>query len=67
MKTKEITGLSDKEVKVKLSDEKLNLTKMTLGHAISPMENPLKIRSTRKLIARLHTEIRKRALSQSAK
>lgn len=66
MKTKEITALTEKEIKERLSEEKTNLTKMKLGHAISPMENPMRIRHARKLIAKLHTEIRKRTLSQSA-
>ena len=67
MKTKEITALTDKELRDKVSEERLNLTKMTLSHGISPMENPMKIRTTRKLIARLKTEDRKRSLNKSAK
>ncbi len=60
MKTKEITGLSDKEILEKLAQETLTLTKMKLSHGISPMENPMQIRTTRKLVARLKTEQRKR-------
>ena len=67
MKTKEITVLTDKELRDKISEEKLTLTKITLSHGISPMENPMKIRYTRKLVARLKTEDRKRSLSKSAK
>jgi large subunit ribosomal protein L29 len=33
---------------------------MRFAHAISPLENPMKIRETRKAIARLHTEFRRR-------
>jgi large subunit ribosomal protein L29 len=66
MKTKDITGLSDKELGERISEEKLSLTKMSLGHSISPMENPMKIKNTRKLIAKLNTEKRKRALTSES-
>ncbi len=66
MKTKDITALTDKELKEKISEEKLTLTKIKLGHGISPMENPMRIRTTRKLVAKLLTESRKRSLSKSA-
>lgn len=66
MKTKDITGLSDKELVERISEEKLNLTKMSLGHSVSPMENPMKIKNTRKLIAKLYTEKRKRVLTSES-
>ena len=44
----------------KLVDEKANLSKLKLSHAISPLDNPSQIRETRKTIARLETELRQR-------
>lgn len=60
MATKEINGLSDQELREKIADEKAALNKMTLNHAISPVENPSKIRNNRRNIARMLTEANKR-------
>lgn len=57
MKQTEIIGLTDAELKERLAEEKGQLTKLQLNHSVSPIENPLKIRSTRRTIARLLTEI----------
>ena len=40
---------------------------MRLNHAISPLDNPQKIRESRKTIARLMTEMRKREISKKTK
>lgn len=55
MKT-EIKGLSVAELTEKASSEQENLRKMKFAHRISAIENPMKIREARKLIARLKTE-----------
>ena len=44
----------------KVKEEKAALNKMTLNHAISPVENPSKIRFNRRNIARMVTEVTKR-------
>jgi large subunit ribosomal protein L29 len=56
MATKEIKGLSDQELNEKITAEKADLNKMTLNHAISPVENPAKIRIARRNIAKMLTE-----------
>ena len=38
------------------------MQKLKFAHAISPIENPMKIKETRKLIARLETELKAKAL-----
>ena len=63
MKNKEITGLTTKEIVEKLDSEQLNLTKLRMGHAVSPLENPQRLKEVRRLIARLKTELRKRELT----
>ena len=63
MKNKEITGLTTKEIVEKIDNEQLNLTKLRMGHAVSPLENPQRIKEVRRLIARLKTELRKRELT----
>jgi large subunit ribosomal protein L29 len=55
MKYKEIKTLSSEENNQKLLEEKENLRKLRFAHAISPIENPMRIRQSRKLIARLKT------------
>ncbi len=59
-KQQDIILLSDQELKEKIEAEKNKLIKLKLQHAISPIENPMEIRKTRKNIARLLTEFNKR-------
>jgi large subunit ribosomal protein L29 len=67
MKQKEITQMSLSEIQERLNDEKGQLVKLELNHTVSPIENPLKIRSTRRSIARLQTELRKREIAANNK
>jgi large subunit ribosomal protein L29 len=57
MKQKDINSLTDAELNERLAEEKSQLAKLQLNHSVSPIENPLKIRSTRRTIARILTEI----------
>jgi large subunit ribosomal protein L29 len=63
MKQRVVAELSTPELKERLVEEELQLSKLTLNHAISPIENPNKIKEQRKTIARLKTEIRKREIT----
>jgi large subunit ribosomal protein L29 len=63
MKQQVVAELSSAELKERLVEEQQQLIKLTLNHAISPIENPNKIKEQRKTIARIHTEIRKRELN----
>jgi len=63
MKQRVVAELSTPELKERLVEEQLQLSKLTLNHAISPIENPNKIKEQRKIIARLKTEIRKREIT----
>ncbi len=58
MKQTEIRSLKVEELRERISAEKENLQKLTFAHAITPIENPMKIRESRKLVARLMTELR---------
>ena len=40
------------------------IKKMLLSHAVSPIENPNKIKESRKNIARCLTELRKREIAE---
>jgi large subunit ribosomal protein L29 len=55
MKYKEIRSLSLEERNAKLAAEEENLKKLRFAHAISPIENPMRIKHSRKLIAKLKT------------
>lgn len=60
MENKEIKGLSDQDLNARIKEEKANLNKMTLNHAVSPVENPLVIRAGRRNVARMLTEVNSR-------
>ncbi|MBN2682064.1 MAG: 50S ribosomal protein L29 [Bacteroidales bacterium] len=64
MKSSEIKELATPELEERISEEKILLTKLKLNHAVSPLDNPNRIVVTRKVIARLKTELRKRQLSE---
>lgn len=57
MKQQEIKTLSVSQLHEQISAEKTQLQKLTFAHAVSPIENPMRIRESRKLIARLYTEL----------
>ncbi len=58
-----IKELSTDDLVDRLEEEKKQLTKLKLNHAVSPLENPNKIKAYRKTIARIQTELRKRELA----
>ena len=67
-----IQELSTPDLLERLEEEKKQLTKLKLNHAVSPIDNPNRIKAYRRAIARMMTELRKRELSgtlnkQSAK
>ena len=57
-----IKELSTAELQEKLETEVLHLQKMKLNHAVSLVENPVKIKDSRRLVARYKTELRKREI-----
>jgi len=63
MKQRVVAELSTLELKERLMEEKLQLSKLTLNHAVSPIENPNKIKQQRRAVARIITELRKRELT----
>ena len=54
--------MSEVDLKARIQEDELRLKKLEFAHAISPLENPMSIRSLRKDVARLKTELRKKAL-----
>ena len=62
MKQQEITKLSDVDLRGRIENLEEKLMKMKVSHAVTPIENPLQIRATRKTVARLKTELGKRLI-----
>ena len=57
MKREDLKGLSADELRTEIGAEKDRLLKLKFAHAVSPIENPVRIRESRKRIARLYTEM----------
>ena len=59
---KSIQGLNEQDLQARIREDELRLKKLEFAHAISPLENPMSIRTVRKELARLKTELRKKQL-----
>ncbi|MFL0685951.1 MAG: 50S ribosomal protein L29 [Algoriphagus aquaeductus] len=57
MKNTEIRSLSASEIAERLVAEQENLSKLRFAHSISPIENPNRIRESKRLVARLKTAL----------
>lgn len=62
MKNAEIIEMTTNDLIERLDEAEQMLVKMKLNHAISPLENPMQIRWTRREVARIKTELHKRSL-----
>lgn len=67
MKTSEIRELTNHELVERIDTEKVNLTRMKMNHAVSPLDNPIQIKFARRLVARLITESKVREISETQK
>ena len=59
---KSIQGLSEQDLHARIKEDETRLKKLQFAHSISPLENPMSIRSLRKELARLKTELKKKTL-----
>lgn len=60
---KELRNLNPSDLQARIQEDSLRLKKLEFAHAISPLENPVSIRVLRRDIARLKTELTKKALA----
>jgi len=67
MKASELRELTIKEIEEQLDNEKDFLVKQRLNHAVSQLDNPLKIKETRKNVARLKTILREKQVKEDNK
>ncbi len=64
MKTSEIRELSTPDLVERIDTEKTMLVRMKLNHAITPLDNPQKVKEVKLTIARLLTELHTRELNK---
>ena len=57
MKNAEIKSLAASEIAERIVAEQENLSKLKFAHAISPIENPNRLREAKRFIARLKTSL----------
>ena len=67
MKTSEIRELNQQELLERIEAEQVNLTRLRMNHSVSPLDNPNQIIFTRRLVARLKTELRMREMNETQK
>lgn len=66
MKSKEqLHELSDKDLMERLEAEKIELNQLSINHTITPLDQPTSIKSKRRNIARIHTELRAREMKKA--
>lgn len=65
MKNAEIRALSLEDLKNQIKAERTNGQTLRFAHAISPLENPARLKQARKNIARLLTELKRRENEQA--
>lgn len=69
MKRKEfnikLNGLTLEELREMLNNTQVDLNKMRMSHRTAEIENPVEIRTVRRNVARILTEIKKRELQDN--
>ena len=64
MKAQVLTDMPLNELHDLLVSEREKLVKMKMSHAVSPLENPMQIKFSRKIVARIMTELSRRDTSK---
>jgi large subunit ribosomal protein L29 len=64
MKSSEIIEMAPQELEERIDTLSQELVRMKLNHTISPLENPMKIKQTRRDIARMKTILRQKQLNE---
>jgi len=66
MDTAEIKGLTTKEINERIENEQNFLGRQRMNHAVSPLDNPTKLKESRRIIARLKTILRQRQMNEES-
>jgi large subunit ribosomal protein L29 len=67
MKHREIKDLTTKELVERYKEEKVRFTKVKFNNAVARIEQPHKLKESRKVIARMLTEINTRRVDNELK
>ena len=62
MKQSEIVKLSDADLVEAMESTKQKISELKMAHTLTPLENPMQIRTMRRSVARMKSEISKRNL-----
>ena len=62
-----MADLSNEDLTQHLQDEKARFKKLKFSHAVTPLENPMQLRVSRREVARLLTETTKRKKASATK
>ena len=65
MKQKEVNTMTLDELQDKLAQLQKSFKEAKFSHALSNLENPLQLRSQRRIIARLQTELNRRKMQEA--
>jgi len=57
---KTLAALNEQDLKARIQEDEQRMKKLQFAHGISPLENPMSLRTLRREIARLKTELKKR-------
>ena len=60
-----LKDLNEGDLKARIQEDEQRLKKLEFAHAISPLENPMSIRSLRKDVARLKTVLAQKKAAQA--
>jgi|TARA_B100001027_G_scaffold194595_1_gene150480 large subunit ribosomal protein L29 len=60
-----LNGLTLEELREMLNNTQVDLNKMRMSHRTAEIENPVEIRTVRRNVARILTEIKKRELQDN--
>ncbi len=66
MKAGELRELSLEELEERIDNEQNVLVKQKLSHVISPLDNPQKIKETRRNVARLKTVLSQKKFNETS-
>ena len=64
MDTTEIKGLTNNEIIERIENEQNFLGRQRMNHAVSPLDNPMKLKESRRIIARLKTILHQRQMNE---
>ena len=60
---KSLSALNEQDLKARIQEDEQRMKKLQFAHGISPLENPMSLRTLRREIAKLKTELKKRELN----